>query len=438
MLRPLFLALLLTAALPAAAQTLKRTLPNGMKVIIKEDRRAPVAVSRLWYKVGSTDEQPGKTGLSHALEHMMFKGTAKVPAGEFSRRVAALGGSDNAYTSREETVYVTDMAVKNLPQVLEMEADRMVNLNFSDKDFDNEMKVIREERRMRAEDDPGGKLWENLLGNVYLKPANRSPVIGYMEDISRLKAGDLRGWYRQWYAPNNATLVIVGDVDAGNTMRTVEKLFGGIPSRPLPARNDLNEEAVREPKTAQTGAITAQPMFGLAYRVPPLRSLNDKTPYALDVLADILGGNSSSRLDKNLLRGTQKAAAVNIQYEMFGNSPTLLIVSGMPAQGVQVQELVDAVRKEIADIAQNGVSRAELARIRSQSEAAEIFGKDSMDTQASLIGVLETHGFSYTDEAAIRRKLSQVSAKDVQEAAKLLVPQRETLMVVTPEAGAEK
>ncbi|EGZ51096.1 M16 family metallopeptidase [Neisseria wadsworthii] len=439
MLRRTALILLLAATLPAAAETLKHTLPNGMKVIIKEDRRAPVAVSRLWYKVGSLDEQPGKTGLSHALEHMMFKGTAKVPAGEFSRRVAALGGRDNAYTSQENTVYVTDLAVKNLPQVLEMEADRMANLNFSNKDFDNEMKVIREERRMRSEDDPSGKLWEHLMLNAYENPAVRAPVIGYMPDLDKLKAEDLRSWYRSWYAPNNATLVIVGDVNAKQTLGTVEKLFGAIPQRTLPQRNNLQEPLERKPKSAQTQAITAEPMFILSYRVPALKQLDDTMPYALDVLSEVLGGNSSSRLDKNLMRGSQKAADIGVGYNMFSRTPSsLFMVKAMPSSGTSVQELVAEIRREIADIAAKGVSKAELARVRTQMEASEIYSKDSMDAQAGLIGSLEANGFSYQDEAELRRRLAKVSAQDVQAAAKLLSPARETLMVVTPEKESTK
>ena len=213
-----YAGLLLLAGLSSVqAETLFSTLPNGMKVLIKEDTRAPVAAVRLWYKVGSVDEHEGKTGLSHALEHMMFKGTDSVPEGEFSRRVAALGGDDNAYTNRTETVYTTNIAVKNLDEVLKMEADRMVNLNFSDKAFDNEMDVIREERRMRTDDSPAGKMWETLNIKMWDKPFNKAPVIGYMNDLHTLKADDLRAWYKQWYAPNNAMLVIVGDVKAKET-----------------------------------------------------------------------------------------------------------------------------------------------------------------------------------------------------------------------------
>ena len=195
------------------AQTLSQTLPNGLKIIVKEDRRAPVAVSQIWYKVGSVDEKPGKSGLSHALEHMMFKGTPSVPSGEYSSRIARLGGDDNAYTNRSETVYYANIASANLPEVLKLEADRMHNLNFSDKEFATEMNVIREERRQRTEDDAGGKMWEQIYLNSFTLPSMKASIIGYMEDLHTLRADDLRAWYKQFYAPNNAVLVIVGDVD---------------------------------------------------------------------------------------------------------------------------------------------------------------------------------------------------------------------------------
>ena len=221
----------MSAPVLTLAQTVSQTLPNGLKIIVKEDRRAPVAVSQLWYKVGSVDEKLGKSGLSHALEHMMFKGTQAVPSGEFSRRVAALGGQNNAYTNRSETVYYENVAAENLPEVLKLEADRMHNLNFSDEEFLNEMNVIREERRQRTEDTADGKLWEQVYLNSFTLPSMKAAVIGYMNDLHTLKADDLRDWYQQYYAPNNAVLVIVGDVDAKKTLKTAADLFGSIPAK---------------------------------------------------------------------------------------------------------------------------------------------------------------------------------------------------------------
>ncbi|OSI09604.1 M16 family metallopeptidase [Neisseria zoodegmatis] len=439
MLRRIVLLAALATTTPAWAQTLSRTLPNGLKVIVKEDRRAPVAVSQLWYKVGSIDEKEGKTGLSHALEHMMFKGTPAVPSGEFSRRVSALGGQNNAYTNRYETVYYENVAAANLPEVLKMEADRMANLNFSDKEFINEMNVIREERRQRTDDSPFGKLWEHVFLNSYRTPALRAPVIGYMNDLHTLKADDLRQWYKQWYAPNNATLVIVGDVNAKQTLKTAENLFGNIPAKTLPPRNRINETAERAPVSAETtSAVTRQPVIALSYRVPKLEKTTDKLPYALDVLSDILGGNSSSRLDKNLVRGKQLALDIGVNYDMFSRNMALFSIVAMPAEGTDDKALLESIRSEIKNIADNGISQSELERVHRLSAASEIYAKDSMTSQASLLGQLETRGFKYSDEAEIRRRLQKVSAADVQAAAKLLTPQRSSVVVVRPEVAAAK
>ncbi|MCP1660096.1 M16 family metallopeptidase [Neisseria perflava] len=430
----LWTALLLALTAPVWAQTLSQTLPNGLKIIVKEDRRAPVAVSQLWYKVGSIDEKPGKTGLSHALEHMMFKGTPDVPAGEFSRRVSALGGKNNAYTNRSETVYYENIAAAKLPEVLALEADRMQNLNFSDKDFANEMSVIREERRQRTEDSAGGKLWEHVFLNTFTVPSLRAPVIGYMDDLHTLQAEDLRAWYKQWYAPNNATLVIVGDVDAAATIQTAAKLFGQIPAKPLPPRNDLREQAERAPVSAKTtSAVTRQPLIALSYRVPALQNVSDKMPYALDILSDILSGNSSSRLDKHLVRGKQSALSIGVNYDILSREMPLFSVIAMPTGGVSEQDLLAQIRAEIQDIADNGVSQAELKRVKKRAEAAEIYARDAMTTQASMTGRLETRGFAYGDETEIRRRLQQVSAADVQAAARLLTDKRSSVVVVEPE-----
>ena len=423
----------LAAALPAWAQTLAETLPNGMKVIVKEDARAPVAVAQLWYRVGSADEVAGKTGLSHALEHMMFKGTPSVPSGEFSRRVAALGGQNNAYTNRHETVYFETVAAANLPEVLKMEADRMANLNFSNQDFANEMSVIREERRQRTEDSPGGKLWEQLYLSSFQTDANRAPIIGYMADLHALKAADLRRWYRRWYAPNNAVLVIVGDVDAVHTLRTVQQLFGPIKARALPERQNLAEPQVRAPARAETRAVTHQPLLALGYRVPALEKLDDTLPYALDVLADILSGNSASRLDKNLVRGKEAALDVGASYDMFSRGPALFTLVAMPADRTDVAQLQKLLEAEIADIARHGISNEELARVHTRMAASEIYARDSMSAQASLMGQLQTRGFSYRDEAELRRRLQSVDAAQVQAAARLLTPERQTVVVVQPE-----
>ena len=433
-------AVLLLAAAPfSQAETVLSTLPNGMKVLVKEDRRAPVAAVRLWYKVGSVDEHAGKTGLSHALEHMMFKGTKAVPAGEFSRRVAALGGNDNAYTNRTETVYTTNIAVKNLNEVLKMEADRMTGLNFSDKAFANEMDVIREERRMRTDDSPDGKLWETLHIKMWRKPFNKAPVIGYMADLHKLKAADLRAWYKQWYAPNNAMLVVVGDVDARQTVKEAEKLFGSIPKRKLPARNgEFERPSEARAVQAEVYAVTAQPIVSLNWRVPAAEKISDEMPYALEMLGLVLAGTDSARYNKKLQRGDAVALAVSAGYSDFGRKNAIFSVGGLPNGQTTPEELKKRLLAEIRDIADKGVTQEELELIRRPVETSRIFAKDSVRSQADTLGELEHNGFGWqTEDEAVRRLLS-VTPAQVQAAARLIAASPLTQITVLPKARQAK
>lgn len=415
------------------AETVSATLDNGMTVVVKEDKRAPVAISQLWYRVGSQDEMPGKTGLSHALEHMMFKGTHTLAPGEFSRRVAAWGGNDNAYTSRQVTVYHQNIAAERLPDVLAMEADRMAGLNFSDADFDNEMKVIREERRQTTDDNPQGKLWETLQATAYTQAHNRAPVIGQMADLHTLRADDLRQWYRRWYAPNNATLVVVGDVDARQTLATVRRLFGALPAKALPERTRAAEPAAQSGARAQTSAPSELPMLAIAYSAPKLKHLDDTLPYALAVLHDALAGDRTARLQKNWVRQNPLAVAVGADYELLGRSDGLFVLMGYPAQGVSVERLQAALESEIDTIAKDGLSRRELRRVHAQAAADRIYAKDSMYTQAHIIGTLENAGFGWAAEDEIQRRLQAVSAADIRAAARFLRAQRPAVVVLHPE-----
>ncbi|UOP04624.1 M16 family metallopeptidase [Conchiformibius kuhniae] len=425
--------LLLAAALPAWAHTVRETLANGMTVVVREDKRAPVATVQLWYKVGSIDEHAGKSGLSHALEHMMFKGTPAVPSGEFARRISAMGGNNNAYTANGETVYHQTVAKQHLPEVLRLEADRMRNLNFSDTEFTNEMKVIREERRERIDDNPMGSLYEQLQLRAFDKPANRTTVIGTMADLHTLTANDLRRWYAQWYAPNNALLVIVGDVDAHSTIAEVKRHFAGIAPRPLPARHQLDEAQIRQATSARTTGNTKQPMFMLGYRVPHLHQLDDKLPYALSMLTDILDGHTAARFDKHLIRGQQLALEIATSYSVFGRQPQLLTIAAMPSERATVTRLRQAIEAQIADIAANGVGEDELQRARIREESAAVYARDSIEGQAGLIATLEHHGFNHADEHEIRQRIAAVTSADIQAAAKLLTdPRRQVFVRLDP------
>ena len=427
-----------TATQPAPSiATHERVLPNGLRVIVKEDHRAPVAMIMLWYKVGSSDEAAGKTGLSHALEHMMFKGTQAVPAGKYAEIISALGGNNNAYTTDEETVYHVNIAAEHLPRVLELEADRMANLNFSDSVFTNEMKVIREERRQRIEDNPQGLLYEEVMQRAWQKSPNRTSVIGKMADLHKLTPNDLRQWYKKWYAPNNATLVIVGDVQPETAFAQAEQYFGSLKKRPLPARQNISEPLSRG-KAVQSSirGNTKQPLITIAYRVPHLTALGEKLPYALDMLTNVLDGHNAARLSKNLLRGKQIAQNIDTGYSLLARSPQLWGINASPAANVSTGSLKTAIEAEIADIAEHGISEEELNRARSIEHAKTIFARDSINACANLIGSLQIAGFSWRDEAEIRRRIQAVSATDIQAAAKLLTKDRQIYVELLPDEQA--
>ncbi len=293
------LALVCAGTSAFAAAIAQRKLANGMTVIVKEDHRSPVAVSMVWYRAGSMDEVSGTTGVAHMLEHMMFKGTQKVPVGEFSRTIARAGGRENAFTSRDYTAYYQQLHKSKLPVALELEADRMVNLTLAGDEFAKELRVVMEERRSRTDDDPHSQLHEQLLASVYLTHPYRSPVVGWMNDLQNMQLADARGWYEKWYAPNNATLVVAGDVDPEAVFQLAEKSFGSIPARVLPERKVQVEPRQFGIKRITVKAPAELPYLVMAYRAPVLRDVeNDWEPYALFVLNGILDGNDASRLNR--------------------------------------------------------------------------------------------------------------------------------------------
>lgn len=414
----------------AAAETVEATLANGLKVVVRRDARAPVAVSQLWYRVGSVDEVNGRTGLSHLLEHMMFKGTRKVPAGEFSRRIAAAGGQDNAFTSRDATVYFQQLAADRLPLAIELESDRMANLVVDDEAFRREIEVVREERRWRTDDQPTGRLYEALYASAFVANPARHPVIGWMDDIRNMKADDLRAWYRDWYAPNNATLVVVGDVDPQAVVALARRQFGGLKPRALPERREQREPEQQGMRRVTVKAPSELSYLTLAWPVPRLESLADVDPYALSMLSELLDGHDAARLPRRLVREKKVALSASSGYDPLGRGATLFTLTAVPAAGVELDALEAALKTEIARIAREGVGEAELARVRRQVEASRVFERDSMFGQAMQIGSLESLGFSWRAEDEMNRRLLAVDAAAVQRAARLLVDDRLTVVTL--------
>ena len=419
----------------AQAEVFERTLANGLKVVVKEDHRAPVVVQQIWYKAGSMDESTGTTGVAHVLEHMMFKGTKAVPAGEFSKRIAAAGGRENAFTSTDYTAYFQQLDKSKLPLAMKLESDRMQNLNLTAKEFGKEIKVVMEERRMRTDDEPQSLMNEIMMSTIYQEHPYHNPVIGWMSDLQVLTVNDAKVWYKRWYAPNNATLVIAGDVKPGEVFALAQRYYGSIPKHVLPARRNYTEPQQVGIKRLVVKAPAELPQLVMAYHTPTLKDpRQDWKPYALDMLAGVLDGNESARLNKHLVREQQVASAAGASYDSTSRGPSLFTLDATPSTGKTVQDVEAALRGEISLLVKDGVSEDELKRVKAQVMAGEVYKRDSVFYQAMQIGQLESIGLGYQAIPVMLEKLQAVTAEQVQQVAReFLQDDNLTVAVLDPQ-----
>ena len=436
----LVVLLLLTVPLLARANPFEHTLSNGLRIIVKEDRRAPTAAHMVWYRAGGMDEVSGTTGVAHVLEHMMFKGTPNVGAGEFSRRVAAAGGRDNAFTSKDYTAYFQQVPKAQLAQMMQLEADRMRHLNLDAGEFAQEIKVVMEERRQRTDDSPHARLGEQLQAVAYQTHPYRVPVIGWMNDLENMTVQDARDWYRRWYAPNNACVVVVGDVDHQAVFKLAQMYYGRVPARALPARKTPDEPEQAGIRRFTLRAEAELPMLIMAYKVPVLRDVeNDVDPYALEMLAAVLDGHDAARLTTRLIREQQLAVSAGASYDSLARGPGLFYLSGAPGEGKTRADLEAALRAEIARIAEDGVAPDELARARAQLVAGQVYKLDSMFAQAMEIGQLEAVGIPHRQGRRIIEIFQAVTAEAVQGVArKYFVDERLTVAELDPLPSAQR
>jgi zinc protease len=431
------------ASVAATAGVAEHELANGLRVIVKPDRRAPVAVTMVWYRVGSVDEQNGVTGVAHVLEHMMFKGTKTVAPGEFSKLIAAAGGRDNAFTSRDYTGYFQTMHKSELPLSFRLEADRLANLVLSPEEFAKEIKVVMEERRWRTDDRPHSVVYERLMAAALTAHPYRNPIIGWMSDLENLTVDDTREFFEQWYAPNNATVVVVGDVVPEEVFALAERHFGGIPRKTLPSRKPQDEPPQLGIKRITVKVPAELPHVLMAYRVPRLQKpAEDWEPYALNMLESVLSGNEAARLPQRLVKTDRKATSAGASYGGIGRGPGFFYLSATPVTGGSAAEMEEALRREIRRIVEEGVTEEELNRVKAQAIAAQVYQRDSMFFQAQQIGWLETVGLSYRDLDLFIEKLQQVTADQVREVARnYLVDDRLTVAYLDPqplEKGARR
>ena len=439
-----FLLLIPWIALPTAQASgladriSESRLDNGLKLVVVEDHRAPVAIAQVWYRVGSSYESGGTTGVSHVLEHMLFLGTEKHPPNAYSRIIAALGGSENAFTGTDYTAYYAEIAVEHLDRVLALEADRMRNARLDAAEFKRELEVVKEERRLRTEDNPKALTYEAFQAAAWVASPYRQPVIGWMSDLDSLTIEDVRTWYRYWYAPNNAIVVVVGDVQPEAVRRLIQTHFGAFEPERTPDLKPRREPQPRGEKRITVKAPAQLPYLLMGYPVPSRAALTEEQapwePYALEVLAEILDGGESSRLPQRLVRGDAVATRAGAGYSAYTRLDTLFTFVGVPAQGLDVAALEAAFRREIRRLQDEPVGAAELQRVKTRIVAADVFGRDAIRAQANEVGLLESIGLGWRELDAYLAGVRAVTAEQVQAVARTyLIPNRLTVAVLEPQ-----
>ena len=433
----LLLPILLLPALGALAATEvhERQLDNGLKILVKPDHRAPILTSQVWYRIGSSYEYGGITGVSHVLEHMMFQGTERLAPGEFSRIVAENGGEENAFTGRDYTAYYQNLANDRLEVSFELEAERMRHLKLSEKEFLKELEVVKEERRTRTDDDPQSLTYERFSAAAYDASPYRNPVIGWPGDLEQLSLDDVRDWYRLWYAPNNAILVVAGDVDPEQVFTLAEKHFGPLAAETIrPPKTRTEPEQLGE-KRLRVQAPAKESYVLMGYKTPSLSEADESwEAYALEMLSSILDGGDSARLSRELVRGRQIAASAGAGYRAFERLPGLFLFEGVPAKGQTAETLEAALREQVARIHSEPVDAAELERVRNQVIAAKVFERDSLFYQAMQVGLLETIGLDWRLADTYVDRLAEVTPEQIQTVArKYLTPERLTVAILDPQ-----
>jgi zinc protease len=418
--RVLLAALLISCSLllirpGLAAEPREFVLANGMKVLLIEVPKAPVATVQVWYKVGSRNEVMGRAGLSHMLEHMMFKGTTKYPKGAFSRLIRKNGGMDNAFTSQDFTAYFENLAADRVELALELEADRMQGLQFDMNELKTEREVVKEERRLRTEDDPQGALVEALFAQAFLSHPYHWPVIGWFSDLDAMTLDDLQRHYDTFYSPNNATLIIVGDIKAETLLPTIKQLFEPIPRGPEPKPLTAREPDQKGERRFLLKREAQVPFVMMGYRVPNYAS---EDSYALDILESILSRGKSSRLYQSLVYDQKSALAVGAEYSLMQSDPGLFYFYALVSPGLKVEAVEEALNKEIKRLQAEPPTDLELQRAKNQVEAARIFEQDSNFRHAMLLGQAETVGAGWRKVDQFLERIRSVTAKDVQRVAR--------------------
>ncbi len=397
------------------------TLDNGMQVVVVTNRSAPVVTHMVWYKAGAADEPPGRSGIAHYLEHLMFKGTANVPDGEFNRRIARNGGRDNAFTSWDYTGYFQNIAADRLPMVMELEADRMVNLILTEEQILTERDVIIEERRQRIDNNPGGRLGEQMMAALYQNHPYGTPIIGWEQEMAALTLDDAVEWYRTWYAPNNAVLVVSGDIDAAELRPLAEQYYGVIPARPVPERiRPVEPDIASERRVILRHPDVQQRSWRRFYLAPSYRTADGNDVYALQVLSEILGGGTTGRLYRSLVIDQQIAVAAGTGYSGNDFDQTRFIAYLAPAPETEMKALDDAFDAVVDQLLADGVTGQEVADAKSRMITGADYARDSVSGPARALGASLTVGRTIADVEAWPDRIAEVSAEDVLRMARIV------------------
>lgn len=422
------LGLALAAPLPVAAQVFSPTtyqLANGLQVVVVENHRAPIISHMVWYRVGAADEPAGKSGIAHVLEHLMFKGTPTMPPGEFSKTVARLGGRDNAFTSSDYTAYFQNIAADRLEQVMRMEADRMRNLTLDEENFRTELAVVQEERRSRTDNNPQALLIERMEAALYLNHPYRRPIIGWGSEIAQLTRDDALAFYKRWYAPNNAILVVAGDVKPDEVRTLAETYYGPLKSEELPPRDRADEppQVARRVVTLEDPRVE-QPAWNRMYMAPSYTAEDKSQAYALQVLSEILGGGATSRLYKSLVVDQGIAAAAGAWYDPSALNSSTFGLGATPRPGIAIPKLEAALEKELQLALSKGITPAEVERAKAKLKANVTYARDSLHTGARVLGEALTTGQTVADVESWPARIAAVTAEQVNAAAKAVLDER--------------
>jgi len=441
-LRKFLTAFLVLVALPAWARPVTTyKLDNGMEVVVIEDHRAPVVVHMVWYRIGAADEPRGHSGIAHFLEHLMFQGTKTVAPGDLSKIVAAQGGSDNAFTTQDYTAYFQRVASDRLELVMKLESDRMHNLNLTQNDVDTELQVILDERTQRTDSDPGSLFQEQLAAAQYLNHPYGTPVIGWRSEMEGLTRQDALDFYQANYAPNNAILIVAGDVDPATVKDLAVKYYGAIPpsDKITPRVRPVEPPQLAARRLAMSDPRVAQPYVVRSYLAPEANSGDQKAAAALTLLAELLGGNpSTSVMAREMMFKTHVATYVSAQYDGISLDPTTFGLVVVPAEGVTLDAAEKAMNACLAKFLTDGVDQAEFDRIKAQLRAKQIYDEDNTQGAAHRYGMALASGLTVDDVQAWPQVLADVTPADVMEAAKKVFDLRQSVTGwLSPEEEAQ-